>query len=69
MLLSAGKGAPAALCTGRNVVSVDNNITVIKSALQKAVSSVISGVGANNAEGEQENQEEGREEWNLDPKL
>ena len=57
-MLSAGKGAPAALCTCRNVVSVDNNIAVIKSALQSAVSSVISGVGGNNAEGEQENQEQ-----------
>ena len=42
MVMIAGLGASAALMSGRNVISIDNDATLIKSALQSAVSSGIS---------------------------
>jgi hypothetical protein len=54
----AGEGASAALRVGRNVISVDSNISTVKLiALQSAVSSAVPVEEGTNIDGEDENED------------
>lgn len=60
----AGQGASAALLAGRSVISIDNDVTLTKSALQSAISSGISRIEGSNAEESDENEQNEEENEN-----
>ena len=60
----AGKGASAALLAGRSVISIDNDVTLTKSALRSAISSGISRIEGSDAEECDENEQNEEENEN-----